>query len=195
MAVPKLVAIPNTASVDKWAERISTAWREQVPSIFETGNLLEAAQRELKETQPGGWGVMVKEKLPFNRQTAFKLMKIAECGHLRDENVSPGKHLPANWTILYALTKLTQEQFDAGIKSGVINPKMERKDVNALRGIEPKPKPEKKKERELKTVDDWGGALVVQITAGVASLSPQDLPEFFSRLRDAIDRLESGEYV
>lgn len=190
MAVAKLVTIANTVPIEKWVIRISDAWREQVPSIFETGNLLEAAKAELRH---GEWLLLVKEKLPFDKGTAQRLIAISNNDNLR--NAAHGPHLPASWRTLYELTKLTDEQFDQGVKSGVINPKMERKDVNALRGIEPKPKAEKKKERELKTADDWGGAVVIQITAGVASLAPEDLPEFFARLRDAIDRLESGEYV
>jgi hypothetical protein len=34
---------------------------------------------------------------------------------------------------LAALTKLTEEQYKRGIETGVINPKMQRKDVKALR--------------------------------------------------------------
>lgn len=77
---------------------------------------------------------MVKNDLPFNRQTAFKLQKIASDDRLRD--VSPGK-LPAHWTMLYGLTTLTREQFDNGIATGAINARMQRRDIKALCGDQP----------------------------------------------------------
>ena len=56
-----------------------------------------------------------KGELPFNRKTADKIIAIAN-------NDNPhGSHLPVQWTTLYALTKLTDEQFDNGIRSGAIN--------------------------------------------------------------------------
>ena len=44
------------------------------------------------------------------------------------------KHLPAAWSTLYDLTVIANKGFDleAGIESGAIHPKMERKDVKAL---------------------------------------------------------------
>jgi hypothetical protein len=101
-------------------------------SIFETGNLLEAAKEDLRANHGyGEWAKMVRAELPFTRETAFKLLAIAEDGKLRD--VSHVRHLPAHWGTLYELTKLTDEQFENGIQSGAINPNMQRKDVTALR--------------------------------------------------------------
>jgi hypothetical protein len=123
---------PNTMSRDRWATRIKEAWQKQVPAIFEIGVLLESAKAELRR---GEWNAMVKNDLPFNRQTAFKLQKIASDDRLR--NVSPGK-LPAHWTLLYELTRLTDEQFEHGVATGVINARMQRKDIKELRGDQPR---------------------------------------------------------
>jgi hypothetical protein len=79
---------------------------------------------------------MIKSDLPFSRSTTNKLMKIAACDHLRNAEHVP--HLPAHWGTLFELTTLTKEQFDRGIESGVINTKMQRKHVKALRGDAPK---------------------------------------------------------
>jgi len=57
-------------------------------------------------------------------------MKIATDTRLLE--VSPGK-LPANWTVLYALTRLTDEEFEQGLESGIIHAGMERKDVRLLK--------------------------------------------------------------
>ena len=97
-------------------------------SIFETGNLLEAAKDELRETVGyGEWRKMVRNELPFTKRTADRLIVIATNDNLRDE--THGSHLPAHWRTLDELTKLTDEQFAKGIQSGAINPNMQRKAV------------------------------------------------------------------
>jgi hypothetical protein len=127
-------ATPATAAVmtrRKWAKRIVEAWQKQVPGIFETGLLLESAKAELRH---GDFIKMIKADLPFARSTANKLMKIVACDHLRNAERIP--HLPAHWGTLFELTLLKPDQFEAGIRTGAINPKMQRKHVKALRGDE-----------------------------------------------------------
>jgi hypothetical protein len=121
--------VPNVMPRGKWAARIAEAWQKQLPSIFEVASLLESAKAELRH---GDWAKLIKADLPFSQSTANKLMKIAACDHLR--NSDHGPNLPACWRTLYELTALTAEQFKHGIKTGAINPKMQRKDVRALRG-------------------------------------------------------------
>jgi hypothetical protein len=129
MTTTQTQAIPNVIPRGKWAKRITEAWQKQLPSIFEVASLLESAKTELRH---GDWAKMIKADLPFGQSTANKLMKIAACGHLR--NSDHGPNLPACWRTLYELTTLTAEQFDHGITTGAINPKMQRKDVRSLRG-------------------------------------------------------------
>jgi hypothetical protein len=74
--------------------------------------------------QHGDWLPMIEGELPFGRTTAFMLMKIAE--DLRLSNVDHGKHLPPSWRTLYELTKLSDSDFETGIRDGTINPEMER---------------------------------------------------------------------
>jgi hypothetical protein len=124
----------NSISRAKWAERIAHAWQKQVLSIFETASLLESAKAELRR---GDFMKMVKAELPFSQSTANKLIKIAACGHLHNSEHVP--NLPAHWGTLFELTLLTGTQFESGIKTGEINPKMERKAIRALRGDPPKP--------------------------------------------------------
>jgi hypothetical protein len=127
-----VISLPAIPSRRDWARQITEAWQQQVASIFEVGDMLVQAQAELRH---GEWTAMVKNDLPFNRQTAFKLQKIASNQQLR--NVSPGK-LPAHWTLLYGLATLDADQFEAGISSGAINAGMARKDIRELRGEEPR---------------------------------------------------------
>jgi hypothetical protein len=122
----------NSLPRAKWAQRITDAWQKQVPRIFETALLLESAKTELRR---GEWMAMVKADLPFSHSTVNKLIKIAACDHLRNSEHVP--RLPAHWGTLFELTLLTAEQFERGIESGKINPRMQRKDVAALRGGKP----------------------------------------------------------
>ena len=137
--------LTNSVGREKWVEKISAAWRETVSSIFETGNLLEAAKAELPH---GEWLKMIKDELPFGRNVAQRLMIVAENENLRNGAHAP--YLPVSWMTLYELSKLTEEQFGNGIETKVINPRMERKDVLALRGIEPKKKEQVAPARPLK---------------------------------------------
>lgn len=181
----RIERLPNTVPRQKWVDLIGTAWREQVPAIFETGNLLEAAKEELKH---GEWLVMVRDELPFNQSTARKLIAIADNDNLR--NRSHENALPAKWTVLYELTKLTDEQFKTGIKSGVINPKMERKDANALRGIEPKAKKKEDEPRRAWSIDRVHMWLRNTALEAFDDLDPNDWPELIATLREEIVELE-----
>jgi hypothetical protein len=121
-------AFSNTLSPGKWVMRITEAWQKQVPAILEVAMLLEAADAELRKRD---YMAMVRKDLPFSQSTATKLSKIAKCSHLNSDH---GPNLPACWRTIYELTLLTPTQFEHGIKTGVINPKMQRKDVKVLRG-------------------------------------------------------------
>jgi hypothetical protein len=131
--VQAAVAGRNALSRSKWAERISAAWQTQVSSIFEVGTLLESARAELRRDE---FSKLVKNDLPFSRSTATKLIAIAACDHVR--NAAHGPHLPAHWRTLFELTLLTPAQFEHGISTATINPKMQRKDIAPLRGGEQK---------------------------------------------------------
>jgi hypothetical protein len=131
MTTAQTQAIPNVISRGKWAMRITEAWQKQLPSIFEVASLLESAKTELRH---GDWIKLIKNDLPFSRSTTNKLIKIGACDHLRNAERVP--HLPAHWGTLFELTLLTREQFEHGITTGAINPKMQRKHVGALRGDE-----------------------------------------------------------
>jgi hypothetical protein len=139
--------IPLNSAVEASVERIWAAFREhQLPGIFKTGEVLKVEKERLKSE--AAWMAMFKDHdMPFTRSTADKLIAIAGCAFLRD--CSHGNTLPLSWTTLYALATLTPEQFAKGIKSGAINPKMERSDALAL-----KPRPKLKKKKHAAAPDD-----------------------------------------
>lgn len=113
-----------TAERTQWAARISAAWQQSVTSIIETGRLLTEAKAALDH---GEWLPMVQSDLPFQRNTAQRLMKIAADSRLANRAHVP--LLPPSWGTLYELTKLDDDTFDQKVRDGTINPEMQRKDV------------------------------------------------------------------
>ena len=57
-----------------WAERITTAWRQSVENIIETGREITAAKEDLSGDN---FLVMVKNELPFGERAARMLMAVA----------------------------------------------------------------------------------------------------------------------
>ena len=187
MAVVALVQ--NSMPREKWVLRITEAWQKQVIDIFEVGSLLEASREEIGR---GGWMVMVREELPFGQSTANKLLKIAENENLRNSEHVP--NLPAHWGTLYELTKLTEEQFAAGIENRTINPKMQRKDVMALRGIKPK---ETKKEPNRPSLAPPLESCLLEVRSKILNewlpkIPMSEWPELVTELRGEIDYIEQA---
>jgi hypothetical protein len=185
----RVIERANTVSREEWAKRINSAWGEQLSAIFETGNLLEASKAQMKH---GAWGAMCKEDLPFTRQTAFRLITIAADERLRD--VTHVQHLPAMWGTLFELTKLTDEQFEAGIASGAIHPKMKRNDVNALRGVEPKQRAGPPGPDYIPSAQDPIGECRMHIRhilwKTMDYVEAVQRSEFFAAMRETIDYVE-----
>ena len=73
---------------------------------------------------------------------------------IQPQKFTHGKHLPIAWTTLYELSAVANKGFDleAGIESGAIHPKMERKEVKALL-------PPPQRDDDLEESDDETGAL------------------------------------
>ena len=110
-------------TADQWAEAITASWQRAVASIIRTGRLLIEAKAKLRH---GEWGPMV-EKLPFSHRTANYLMAIAE--HRVLSNSQFVANLPPCWATLSDLAGLPDEEVEAMIADGRINPGMERADA------------------------------------------------------------------
>jgi hypothetical protein len=116
-----------------WQEHvrlISTAWQRGVESIIETGERLHQAKAD-PDMPHGSFEAMIQCKLPFGPRTAQRLMAIANNTVL--SNPTHVSHLPPSWGTLAELAKLPTSLLLAKIEDGSINPKMERKDVKALK--------------------------------------------------------------
>lgn len=121
------------ADPEAWALRINAAWRRSLEAVIETGRLLIDAKAQLRH---GQWQSLIDTQLDFSSDTAQRLMAIA-----RDQRLSNPAHvrfLPRSYSTLHELTKLSDEQFSRGIEEKIINPDMERREVERLR-----PRPER----------------------------------------------------
>jgi hypothetical protein len=179
--------IINARSPEQWAEIIRAKWQDTVAGIFETGQLLCNAREELGAA---AFWVMTRDRLKFAKSTVSYLMTIAT-----DERLSEVLHikLPASYGTLYELTRLTDEQFQTGIDTGVIHAGMERKDVAQLR-------PPKKETQPIAGPALSGRELVEhrmletrkQIVAALRELTPVEQLEFIALVRLQLDDLESS---
>jgi hypothetical protein len=112
------------------AAHINAAWQRGVDAIIETGRRIEDAKADLPTY--GEYEEMVRTDLHFSRQTALKLRAIASNKVLSD--AAHVRHLPPSWGTLSELAVIANKGYDleAGIASGAIHPRMERKHVKAL---------------------------------------------------------------
>ncbi|MBF0187024.1 MAG: DUF3102 domain-containing protein [Magnetococcales bacterium] len=132
-----LTDVDNQELVQQYAHRIQGAINRSedaaqayVEAIVDAGRAINEAKEQLPH---GSFDDLLDDQLSISRSKAFKYRKIALDHRL--SNVSPGKHLPPNWTILYELTKLSDVQFDHAVAAGKINPEMRREQARRLLGI------------------------------------------------------------
>jgi len=124
----EIIPLPNKRDWKWHRDRIAAAWGKQVESIIETGQMLIEAKDEIGH---GVYESMVQTQLPFGPRTAHRLKIIAENRII--SNRTHVSDLPPSWGTLYELARLPDEILIAGLKSGSIHPKLERKDVLAMR--------------------------------------------------------------
>jgi hypothetical protein len=106
---------------------ISAALVRGVEAVIEAGKCLAIAQGELDRPE---FLAMLREDLHITEATSSKLKAIAS--HPVLSQLSHGKVLPPNWSVLYALTRVPQARLISAIESGDVHPDMERRDAVAL---------------------------------------------------------------
>lgn len=110
-------------TVDDFAAEIGRLWRESYERFVQIGEYLEQAKQKL---QHGEWIDMVKGRLPFGRIAAFQLMVAARA--LRSGLV-PADRVPANYSTVYHIARLSQEERQRAFAEGIIHPSMKRADI------------------------------------------------------------------
>lgn len=108
----------------QFIDEISSTWQKSIIAVLDTGKLISEAKEKLDH---GEFLAMIKNKLPFGSSTAQRLMKIA--ADTRLTNTAHVQHLPPSWGTLYEISKLEDDEFEANIANGTINPNMERRDI------------------------------------------------------------------
>jgi hypothetical protein len=109
--------------------QIAASWRQQVSSIFRTGDLLIEAKAKLGH---GEWGAMFKggNRLPFSQETARCLMKIAKNPIL---NSKESWHLlPPSWWTIFILSRAPTADLKNWLESGTVNCETTANDAQAL---------------------------------------------------------------
>jgi len=163
-----------------WRDKIMQAWQKQVGSIVETGQLLIAAKKALEH---GQYQRMIAAELPFKKRTAQMLMQIAE-----HPTLTKAQHvavLPSSWGTLYELAQIPPKLLEDLIKQKRIHPKLERSEVDALRG---KKKKEKAKPGDSchKSIDRYIGTITKKAKEGLSDL---EYAAIASDVREAGKRL------
>ena len=116
----------NARSGKDFADLINTAWRKGPKAFMEVGSHLREANQELSKDE---FNALLSFKLNLHDSVCRKLMRSAGnpilCAHVHI--------LPACWSTIYELSKLTDDVLNRAIADGRVNPKMSRKDAVALR--------------------------------------------------------------
>lgn len=128
MSSPAIIVDVLVPARIEWAEKIRGHWRETVQGILATGRSLRDAKADPEMKRQ--FEAMVEQDLPFSPRTARMLMAISRDDRIRNH----GSVLPPYWRTDYELTQLSDEQFERGVSTGIINPEMERSDIDRLTG-------------------------------------------------------------
>lgn len=136
-----VIPLKNARGWKYYDQRLTELRLNEVENILERGRVLIEAKDELEH---GSWEATIKRH--FSQQTAHRLMTIAK--HPILSNHAHARDLPPFWMTLYELTKLPDDILLAKLKDGSIHPKLERKDVRAMRP-DVKDKPQRATREEL----------------------------------------------
>jgi hypothetical protein len=107
----KEVVVMAALTRKAWVAKIAAAWKNAIDAVFQTGDVLLEAKRDLSH---GSFLQMIRKDLPFGPRTAQMLMVIAKDKRLRP-NAKPASYLPASWTVLHVLNQLPDQEFSAAL--------------------------------------------------------------------------------
>ena len=155
-----------------WATEITGIYREGiVTTALDTGKVLLAAKDDLrKRSSHGEWLAMIESDLPFSASVAQRYMKIAK----RFANTATMQLLPADYSSLYELAKLSDAEIGQAMANGQINPETTRKQAAALGKSSGKIKSPNPKSEKSGDGDDPAFAIMVlgEIDKKIGELNP-----------------------
>lgn len=115
------------ALIETHAAAICAGWQKTVQGILDTAAACCAADQQLSRNAKK----LLYRQLPFNRATFSKLAKIGDDKRVYDEKVKP--LLPPHYGTIYETCKLSDDQLKQAIETKVLNPRVERTQIIALR--------------------------------------------------------------
>jgi hypothetical protein len=175
----------NGRTAEQWAEIIKAKWQDSVNGILEVGLLLHNAREELDTAE---FWTMTRDQLNFAQATVYHLIAVGTDLRLQDCNML---QLPASWGTLYELHRLTDEQFQHGIETGIICAGMERKDIAQL-------KPPKTKRRRKASpifpvdhpIEEYATSMRTNVFGWLSDIRFEEWRPLLIRLRDELLEIE-----
>ena len=107
------------------AHEINSSWKETTDGLLKTACLCATAYQELKPEEKRE----LMGKLDFSASTFSKLAKIG--GNDRLHAITNRPLLPPNFSIMYEVVKLKDDERQAAADDGILNPGMTRADLVA----------------------------------------------------------------
>jgi hypothetical protein len=110
----------TTRSIADYAKQINTCWRKTTDSVLETAALCAEAAKSLSDDDK----TALVKKLDFSPAAFSKLVKI---GDRKELQTNPIKTLlPPNYSIVYELAKLDDNDLKRAVSDGIVRPGMSR---------------------------------------------------------------------
>ena len=115
--------IAEASPVGSYATRISDGWRRATQGVMDVARVCFEASEHLTASQKKE----LVQQLPFKQPAFSKLSQIGKDTRLHAPEVV--RLLPPHYSIVYLLTKLTDDELESAVKEGVINPDMKRAEL------------------------------------------------------------------
>jgi hypothetical protein len=120
-------AVVSYSTRQEYVREIARLWQEAQEKFLIIGRYLLQA----KETLPHGeFEVMVSTELPFGVAVARQLRAVAEA---IDSGILPADRLPANYTSIYLLTTLSDQERAEAERQNLIRPDVRRQEIQAFK--------------------------------------------------------------
>jgi hypothetical protein len=115
-----------TETIQFFSERIAERWKKATRGILEVAEICFQASEKLSANQRK----ILIQSLPFGQATFSKLVAIGQDTRLKSPQVAG--LLPAKYSVLYELTKLSDAQVQTALEMNAISPKLRRTEVAAI---------------------------------------------------------------
>lgn len=124
MVIPGIAVIADRSG---FASAITETWKRTQENFVAIGRLLNRAKATLDH---GEFEAMIERDLPFSTATARKLRTVAEA---IDAGTVPVALLPPDYTTVYLVATMSDEERRAAETQGIIHPGMTRADAERFR--------------------------------------------------------------